>query len=659
MLQSPVHGEVDSVLGAIDPAVFQVKVMSELGRQKNTQFLATHGAAGDHKGVGHRGSIHRHHHHYHNHHNHRRGSTSAHRSSILPGSRLDSPATSQGKLLFRHSVESKMRSGQRKLSDGAAEADSSADLESRAGGTDTPDSTVSSVPEDENFQRSLTPEVDEEYAYQMESFGLLLPAQQLYEGDLALSEFFNRYRRTKVGHRVGVQIMRTDIAAGQSSLLPKQTGAASGDVSDSSFSSSSDSGSDNHGPRESRVNTSRPNKKGVTYARDKYLEACARDSACPEPLGIVRHKPVRPDTGQSSSNAVNLSHFGMGELKSQRLAGPLSELQFVDTLRLRGNRLGDNGSVQICKQLGKWVCHLDLANNAIGKQGGALLGKLLSAPNCCLHTLCLEGNNLGDDGVIPIANALATNRSLRRLCLRGNEIGSDGCSALAVGLSAPLDEHKYMIRQAKEAAEAKWAHVDAAVDCGQRAVVVKPPTEVSGRSSNANDTTAEFTRIDSNDTLEELDLSWNRIGGKGAVDLMRALMHFQFWFSDFDEGDAIEGEGRVEESKPAKEASKKSTGKQSHESNLHPLHRHHHHHHHHHPRAMEPCAIQDLDLSWNLLGEDKDRHKLAIKQMLAQKAEGHATRSHDKIKTGGSRGKKNKDQDVGGQIAADAVNHQV
>ncbi len=652
VLQSAVHDEVDSVLGTIDPAVFQVKVMSELGRQKNTQFLATHGAAGDHKGAGHRGSVHRHHHHH-----HRRGSASVHRSSLVPGSRLGSPATSHGTLLFLQTVVGKPPDGPEKLGDGAANAGSGADPESRAG---TRDSTVSSVPEDEHFQRSLTPEVDEEYAHQIESFGLLLPTQQLYEGDLALSEFFDRYRRTKVGHKVGAKITRTATGAVQSSSppwrLPKRTGAASGYDSDSSDSSSSDSGSDRRDPHEPSANTSRPDKKGPTYARNKYLESCAREFACPEPLGIVRHKPVRPTDGRSSSksNVVNLSHFGMGELKSRRLAGPLSELRFVDTLRLRGNRLGDIGSVRICKRLGKWVCHLDLANNAIGTHGGAVLGALLSAPKCCLQTLCLEGNDLGDEGVTPIAQALATNRSLRRLCLRGNDIGSDGCSAIAVGLSAPLAEHKYMIRKAKKAEEAnKWAHVDAAVDCGQRAAVAERPLGANKDDGTANDAEAEFTRTDSNDTLEELDLSWNRVCGKGAADLMRALMHFQFWFSDFDDGDAIEGEGEGEEAEPVKKVSKKS--KKDPKNDHHP----HHHHHHHHPKAMEPCSIQDLDLSWNLIGEDKDRHKLAIKQMLAQKAEARASRNLDKNKTSSGRGKSTKDQNVQKPPAADAGNHQV
>ena len=530
-----VCASVDSALGKIDPAVFHVKKLAELGKQR---FEAAHNKThpmhhvdhhGDHHGGGHlyHSGQHPHHSGHHPHHSgHHHSSATGHKKSARK-STLHSfsshgrgtPSSSRSRQSLGHSSRrsSKLRQGdttrnmdsrQSLLTDdaslskpenhGTAAADGTSTGQRGGRGQSSPSlddergEAVSMTPD------RMTPDIGTENQHQMETFGLLLPAQKLYEGQLALSEYFRKYRKTKLDSSGGEQ------------------------------------------------------RIGPSTARDNYLSACASQNAAPEPLGIVRR---RAKYHGQRSKAVDLSFFGVGKKASRRLAGPLGQLNFVDSLCLRGNRLSDAGTIHIVSGLGRWVCHLDLANNNIGSKGAASLQMALVHTGCVIQTLCLEKNRLKDRGTILIAESLKRNRSLKRLSLRGNDIGSDGCRALAFGLCPALET---------------WS-VSTVIDSS----VVQNASE-SAESNTSADKNVDKNVTESNDVLEELDLSWNRITGDGAMLLCCALMSPMFW----DPTEDVDEEENNESSNSWEGVA--------------------------HPAALvDPCEVQDLDLSWNLIGHSR------------------------------------------------------
>eukprot|EP00984_Skeletonema_dohrnii_P011268 scaffold4476_cov120-Skeletonema_dohrnii-CCMP3373.AAC.17 len=68
--------------------------------------------------------------------------------------------------------------------------------------------------------------------------------------------------------------------------------------------------------------------------------------------------------------------------------------------------------------------------NNIGPDGCRGLATLLQKENSTLDTLILDRNNIDDEGVQILANALRSNTSLTRIILTGNEITREGVVSL-------------------------------------------------------------------------------------------------------------------------------------------------------------------------------------------------------------------------------------
>jgi len=69
--------------------------------------------------------------------------------------------------------------------------------------------------------------------------------------------------------------------------------------------------------------------------------------------------------------------------------------------------------------------NLELRFNNISGEDCSILATLLNDPNCNLHTLDIEDNNIGNQGATILANSLANNTKLRKLNLQYNEIFLD------------------------------------------------------------------------------------------------------------------------------------------------------------------------------------------------------------------------------------------
>ncbi|KAK3239331.1 hypothetical protein CYMTET_50738 [Cymbomonas tetramitiformis] len=68
------------------------------------------------------------------------------------------------------------------------------------------------------------------------------------------------------------------------------------------------------------------------------------------------------------------------------------------------------------------------------KDGGATACGMFLSKNSTLRELHLGGNEIGDDGVVHIANGVRDNSSLNKLSLEWNQFGDTGVLALAEAL---------------------------------------------------------------------------------------------------------------------------------------------------------------------------------------------------------------------------------
>merc|ERR1719399_1748155 len=129
-------------------------------------------------------------------------------------------------------------------------------------------------------------------------------------------------------------------------------------------------------------------------------------------------------------------------------AAELRALAGVRVLRLRNNRLGDDGASRLAEALGVQAGpleELDLAANGIGDAGAAALAEMLTA--LPLQVLELERNVVAAEGAQALAAALDRS-ALASLGLAGTLVGA-GATALAEALKANTSLTKLDLRAAK------------------------------------------------------------------------------------------------------------------------------------------------------------------------------------------------------------------
>ena len=128
---------------------------------------------------------------------------------------------------------------------------------------------------------------------------------------------------------------------------------------------------------------------------------------------------------------------------------------------------------------------LNLADNRIGLHGAQKLADVLSEPSCQISTLVLAGNRFGDQATIALAGPLGNAPALTQLDLRDCAIGCPGVSELADYLA---------VNDSIQMLDLSWNRI---------------------RSKGG---IAVAKCLSENQTLTDLDLSWNGIGQKETVD---------------------------------------------------------------------------------------------------------------------------------------------
>ena len=148
---------------------------------------------------------------------------------------------------------------------------------------------------------------------------------------------------------------------------------------------------------------------------------------------------------------------------------------------------GNDGAKDLAKALTSnyTLRELDLSDNAIGDEGAEALARALTS-NTTLEMLDLSCNIIGDEGIEALARALNLNRTLMILTFHGNEIGDEGAKAFATVLDSDASPVHQELHHQEESS----------------------PQTCSG-----------------NTKLQELILSWNKIGDVGAKSLAQSLCH--------------------------------------------------------------------------------------------------------------------------------------
>lgn len=100
-------------------------------------------------------------------------------------------------------------------------------------------------------------------------------------------------------------------------------------------------------------------------------------------------------------------------------------------LDVRYNDLGAQGMHALCKVLPKSLEYLYVEGNSIGDDGAMALAQVLQQDDCKLQSVFLGANQIRVDGAMALAKTLETNKTLVKLYLEGNQIGPEGASSFS------------------------------------------------------------------------------------------------------------------------------------------------------------------------------------------------------------------------------------
>ena len=169
-------------------------------------------------------------------------------------------------------------------------------------------------------------------------------------------------------------------------------------------------------------------------------------------LGLSMHAPDDNISTESIKNELSeilnvLSKFnyfrhllisGVGRDSLVDIAVLINFLQktpILETLRLQSTNLGNAGVIEIADALNEnnHLIHLDLSDNQIEVEGVKAIADALKKNNQLTH-LDLSRNQIEVEGAMAIINALKKNNQLTQLYLSYNQIEVEGAKAIANAL---------------------------------------------------------------------------------------------------------------------------------------------------------------------------------------------------------------------------------
>ncbi|KAF9151409.1 hypothetical protein BGX20_005423, partial [Mortierella sp. AD010] len=152
--------------------------------------------------------------------------------------------------------------------------------------------------------------------------------------------------------------------------------------------------------------------------------------------GFVKLSSLQP---RKSSHLHNLSFemipYSIGAGDFRVLVNSLKTNTILTTLNLRGNSVGDEGTLTLSEALkvNATLTTVNLNDNSIGNEGALALSEALKV-NATLTTMNLNDNSIGNEGALALSEALKVNATLTTMNLNDNSIGNEGALALSKAL---------------------------------------------------------------------------------------------------------------------------------------------------------------------------------------------------------------------------------
>jgi Ran GTPase-activating protein (RanGAP) involved in mRNA processing and transport len=160
-----------------------------------------------------------------------------------------------------------------------------------------------------------------------------------------------------------------------------------------------------------------PIEFGALSPRSHYIDSCIRKRLNPRASLILRKRFTRE---------LNLKHLGMGDKMALLLAEAIVNVPYIHSLNVRDNNLNDEGLSAIVNAIQNMteLVELDMSYNVIGSKAANSLAAYLSIESCPLERLVLQKADVDDDECRDFVMSLLTNRKLKEIDLSENLVGS-------------------------------------------------------------------------------------------------------------------------------------------------------------------------------------------------------------------------------------------
>jgi hypothetical protein len=238
----------------------------------------------------------------------------------------------------------------------------------------------------------------------------------------------------------------------------------------------------------------------------------------------ARHPPIPIIIRNAIDDHLNLAHKSLGDDYIIYLSAVISELPNVLKVSLRDNRLTDRGLGQfidmLCRQ--DRIIEVDLSENKLDSRSAEALAGYLMTTYCSLSTLRLSQADLDDGETSRFLDALGKNTSITAIDLSHNIIGasadSDRLEYLAIGSVIAKALISNQTLQFLDLSHNKLTP-PAALKIGNALEHNKHLVELNLSNNGIKDKGAEAigAALMANMTLQRIDLSYNGIGAIGAT----------------------------------------------------------------------------------------------------------------------------------------------
>ncbi|KAL4479133.1 hypothetical protein ABPG72_008963 [Tetrahymena utriculariae] len=170
-----------------------------------------------------------------------------------------------------------------------------------------------------------------------------------------------------------------------------------------------------------------------TDLQQAILFKAYQSNVLPRKLGLISKLGSENSKTQTIKNGkkyLNLSHLNIGSTYQSIVASALAHVDFSDlySLNLSQNNL-TNASVELILQnLPESITRVDISNNNIGVNGAASLKQAFNSKKYShLRYLNISSNQLGDNGIKTITEAIQNNTTIYSLDLSYNKLGDQSC----------------------------------------------------------------------------------------------------------------------------------------------------------------------------------------------------------------------------------------